>query len=95
MLFRSQALVVAAIETYVGDIAVADADMIMARYLAELPQTFVAFAGTPTLDAENDYVRIDGPSVWIEISMQPGRSLDGIHPHSVWRDKALDYGGNE
>jgi hypothetical protein len=66
----------------------------MARYAAELPQTYIAYAGTPALMTENDYIRIDGPSVWIEISMQPGRSLEGIHPHSVWRDKLLDYGGN-
>jgi hypothetical protein len=90
-----QVLVIAAIETYVRDIAAPDADAIMARYSAELPDTFIAFSGTATLDAENDYVRVDGPSVWIEISMQPGRSVEGIHPHSVWRDKSLDYGGNE
>jgi hypothetical protein len=92
---EQQALVIAAMETYVRDVAEADADVIMARYAAELPETFIAFSGTPTLDAENDYVRVDGPSIWIEISMQPGRSIEGIHPHSVWRDKQLDYGGNE
>lgn len=54
----------------------------------------LGFAGTRTVDAENDYVRIDGPSVWIEFSLQPGRSIPGIHPHSVWRDKTADYGGN-
>jgi hypothetical protein len=91
---EQQALVIAAIKTYVGDIAAPDADVIMARYAAELPQTYIAYAGTPALMTENDYIRIDGPSVWIEISMQPGRSLEGIHPHSVWRDKLLDYGGN-
>jgi Protein of unknown function (DUF3500) len=90
-----QAAVIVAIETYVRDVAAADADRIMARYAAELPETFIAFSGTPTLDSENDYVRVDGPSVWIEISMQPGRSVEGIHPHSVWRDKTQDYGGNE
>jgi hypothetical protein len=47
------------------------------------------------VDAEGDYVRIDGPSVWIEWSLQPGRSIEGIHPHSVWRDRAADYGGND
>ncbi len=90
-----QALVLAAIETYVRDIALADADVIMARYQAELADTYLAFSGTPTMAAENDYMRIDGPSVWIEFSMQPGRSIEGIHPHSVWRDKQTDYGGND
>lgn len=89
-----QALVMQAIATYVTDIDPPDAQTILAKYRAELPQTYIAFSGTPTLNAENDYVRIDGPSVWIELSMQPGRSLPGIHPHSVWRDKKNDYGGN-
>jgi hypothetical protein len=89
-----QALVLAAIETYVRDVNETGADVIMAKYRAELADTFLGFAGTRTVDAENDYVRIDGPSVWIEFSLQPGRSLPGIHPHSVWRDKTADYGGN-
>lgn len=89
-----QALVLKAIETYVGDVAAPDAATIMAKYRAELPETYVAFSGTPALTAENDYVRIDGPSVWIELSMQPGRSIPGVHPHSVWRDRTSDYGGN-
>ncbi len=90
-----QALVLTAIETYVRDIYATGADAIMARYGAEIANTYLGFTGTPTVDAENDYVRIDGPSVWIEFSLQPGRSIEGIHPHSVWRDKAADYGGNE
>jgi hypothetical protein len=89
-----QALVLSAIETYVRDMHSTGADLIMARYSAELGETFLGFAGTRTVDAENDYVRIDGPSVWIEFSLQPGRSIPGIHPHSVWRDKTADYGGN-
>jgi hypothetical protein len=91
---QKQALVLAAIETYVRDINPPDADDILARYRTELADTFFAYSGTPTVKAENDYVRIDGPSVWIEISMQPGRSLPGIHPHSIWRDRRADYGGN-
>lgn len=86
--------VIRAIETYVGDIDPPDAGKIMTKYRAELPETYVAYSGTPMMNAENDYVRIDGPSVWIELSMQPGRSLPGIHPHSVWRDRGGDYGGN-
>jgi hypothetical protein len=90
-----QARVLAAMETYVRDINTVGADEIMARYTAELADTYIGLAGSAALDVENDYVRIDGPSVWIEISMQPGRSVDGIHPHSVWRDKTADYGGNQ
>lgn len=91
----TQALVLAAMETYVRDINATGADAIMARYTAEIGETYLGFTGTPTVNAENDYVRIDGPSVWIEFSLQPGRSIPGIHPHSVWRDKVADYGGSE
>lgn len=89
-----QALVTAAIATYVRDIDPRNSDAIMARYQSQLADTYVAFSGTPAMRAENDYVRIDGPGVWIELSMQPGREVEGIHPHSVWRDRAADYGGN-
>lgn len=87
-------LVLRAIETYVRDIDPPDAETLLARYSAQLPETYLAYSGTLTLLAEHDYVRIDGPSLWIELSMQPGRSLSGIHLHSVWRDRKNDYGGN-
>lgn len=90
-----QALVMAAIATYVRDVDPADADAILARYQQEMAETFVSFSGTPEMATENDYVRIDGPSVWIEYSIQPGRSIPGNHPHSVWRDRVADYGGNK
>ena len=90
-----QALVMSAIGTYVRDINPPGADAIMAKYQSELADTFVAYSGTTGGNAENDYVRIDGPSVWIEWSVQPGRSIPGVHPHSVWRDKTADYGGNK
>jgi hypothetical protein len=89
-----QAPVLAAVETYVRDVTDTDADAIMAKYAAEIGETYLGFSGTPGVNAENDYVRIDGPSVWIEFSLQPGRSIEGIRPHSVWRDKTADYGGN-
>jgi Protein of unknown function (DUF3500) len=92
-----QALVLAAIETYVGDIEAGNAAAIMAKYTAELPQTVIGFSGTTALDTENDYVRIDGPSIWLEFSMQSNKSTGAVgnHPHSVWRDKTADYGGNK
>ncbi len=90
-----QALVLAAIETYVRDINASGADAIMARYKADLPDTFIGLVGSPAVDAATNYVRIDGPSVWIEFSLQTSRTVDGIHPHSVWRDKTTDYGGSK
>ena len=90
-----QNLVLAAIQTYVGDIADANAEAILAKYTSELDETYVAFSGTTGMTEQDDYVRIDGPSVWIEFSMQRGIVLDGNHPHSVWRDRITDYGGTQ
>jgi hypothetical protein len=86
-------LVLAAIATYVEDIADSDAKTILAKYEKELNDTCLSWSGTKTLLQQNDYVRIDGPSVWIEFSMQHGIVLSGNHPHSVWRDRTTDYGG--
>jgi Protein of unknown function (DUF3500) len=57
--------------------------------------TYVAYSGSTALTEQDDYVRIDGPSVWIEFSMQHGIVLAGNHPHSVWRDRTTDYGGTK
>ena len=88
-------LVLAAIATYVNDIADADAATILSSYKRELDDTYVAYSGTAALTEKNDYIRIDGPSVWIEFSMQAGIVLSGNHPHSVWRDRTTDYGGTQ
>jgi hypothetical protein len=60
-----------------------------------LDQTYVSFSGDPNLVMPNAYARIDGPRVWIEMSVQ--QSLNdprATHFHSVWRDKVSDYGGH-
>jgi hypothetical protein len=87
-------LVLDAINTYVDDINDKDAKTIMTKYTRELDSTYIAYSGTTTMTTRNDYVRIDGPSVWIEYSCQHGIIMSGNHPHSVWRDKTKDYGGN-
>lgn len=89
-----KALVLAAMKTYVYDTDDTDAATILAKYTTELDNTYVAYSGTTAMTTRNDYVRIDGPSVWIEYSCQNGIVLSGTHPHSVWRDKTKDYGGN-
>lgn len=88
-------LVLTAIAAYVNDIADIDAKKILARYQSQLNDTYVAYSGTTALTEQNDYVRIDGPAVWIEFSMQHGIVLSGNHPHSVWRDRTADYGGTK
>ena len=88
-----KATLLAAIRTYVGDVADADAARILATYESELDRTYVAYTGNTALNAVGDYIRIDGPSVWIEFSMQNGMVLEGAHRHAVWRDKKTDYAG--
>ena len=88
-------LLLVAIQTYVGDVNAQDAAAFMVKYIEELPETVVGFSGTTDLNSEDDYVRVHGPSLWIEFSLQSNKSTDkpGNHPHSVWRDISLDYGG--
>lgn len=84
-----------AIELYVKDLDAATAKDVMAKYTAELPNTYLSYSGSGSMNRSNDYVRIDGPNIWIEYSAQPSRDFPGTtHPHSVWRDRKTDYGGN-
>jgi hypothetical protein len=86
-------LVLAAIKTNVEDLEATTAARIMAKYTTELDNTYLAFSGTTAMTTKNDYIRIDGPSIWLEYSMQGGIVIrTENHPHSVWRDRA-DYGG--
>ncbi|MFD5593345.1 DUF3500 domain-containing protein [Streptomyces griseorubiginosus] len=42
---------------------------------------------------QGDYVRIDGPHVWIEFVCQNGFVYQGkVHYHTVYRDRTRDYG---
>lgn len=90
-----KALLLAAINSYVSDIADADAARILAGYEADRDTTYLAYSGTTAPTERNDYIRIAGPGVWIEFSMQNGIVLSGNHPHSVWRDRNTDYGGTQ
>ncbi|MCG3268568.1 DUF3500 domain-containing protein [Yoonia sp. I 8.24] len=91
-----QALLLAAVETYVGDLNETDAAAYMAQYTAELSETVLGYSGTTEVNTEDDYVRIHGPTLWLEFSLQSNKSTGevGNHPHSVWRDQVDDYGGN-
>ena len=88
-----KALVLAAIREWVGDTSTASADAIMAGYEAQLDETYVAFSGSAELNAHANYVRIDGPGVWLEFVCQNGVIFgDQIHYHTIWRDHVNDYG---
>lgn len=90
-----QALVLSAIKLYVNDLDSQTAATVLATYTADLADTYVAYSGTLTMSQQNDYVRLDGPHLWLEYSAQGGIVIKGTpHPHSVWRDRTGDYGGN-
>ncbi|UFH54027.1 DUF3500 domain-containing protein [Spirosoma sp. KNUC1025] len=90
-----QALVLNTIKLYVNDLDANTAATILTKYTSELANTYIAYSGTTSVASQNDYVRIDGPSVWIEFSYQGGVIIRNTpHPHSVWRDHTDDYGGN-
>lgn len=90
-----QALVLNAIKLYLNDLDANLAASILTKYTNELANTYVAYSGTTAVSSLNDYVRIDGASVWIEFSYQGGIIIKNTpHPHSVWRDHTSDYGGN-
>lgn len=87
-------LVLEAIKTYVQDLDEANAATVLAKYTAELDQTYLGHSGTTSMVTRNDYVRLDGPSLWLEWSTQGGIVIRAeTHPHSVWRDRSGDYGG--
>ena len=90
-----KANVIAAIKTYTDDLDDVSAAALLAKYTAELDNTYISYAGSTALTEKGDYVLIDGPNVWIEFSMQGGVIIrNANHPHSVWRDRTGDYGGN-
>ena len=80
-----------AIAAWTGDSA--QADKYRKLYESELDQTKVAYSGTTTFNNQGDYVRIDGPHVWIEFVCQNGIVIrNQIHYHTIWRDHVTDYG---
>lgn len=95
-----QNLVLTAIGHYVNDMDATTAAAVMAVYTSEINGTYLSYTGngisgsaSSFLNANSNYVRIDGPSVWIEFSCQNGIVIQGqIHYHTVWRDHSHDYG---
>lgn len=90
-----QDLVVAAMAPWVQDADDVTATNLLNYYKTQLANTYIAYSGTGNLTTQGDYVRIDGPNVWIEFVCQNGVVYSSqIHYHSIWRDRARDYGGN-
>ncbi|WP_329277335.1 DUF3500 domain-containing protein [Streptomyces sp. NBC_01451] len=90
---KQKKLVLEAIHPWIADVDDATAKQLTKTYARELDQTFVSYSGGTALDTQGDYVRIDGPSVWIEFVCQNGFVYqDKVHYHTVYRDHTRDYG---
>ena len=89
-----KAQVLTAIRAYAGDLATGAATKLLAQYQSELDQTRVGWSNNTGPTDENSYIRIDGPSVWIEFINTRSKSTPDIHYHSVYRDKNNDYGSS-
>jgi len=99
----AQAKVLAAMMPWINDLDATSATAFTTIYQNELASTYVCYAsntsavaGTASsfLATNTDYVRIDGPSVWIEFICQTGVVFTSqIHYHSVMRDHSRDYIG--
>ncbi|MGI4886943.1 MAG: DUF3500 domain-containing protein [Janthinobacterium lividum] len=90
-----KALVLAAMKPWVIDDDDDNAKTLLASYASELNSTYIAYSGSGNFTTDKDYVRIDGPHVWIEFVCQSGVVYSSqIHYHSIWRDHTRDYGGS-
>ncbi|MGW5656775.1 DUF3500 domain-containing protein [Streptomyces humi] len=90
---KQKKLVLAAMRPWVADADDATAEQLMKTYAKELDETYISYSGGTALDTQGDYVRIDGPGVWIEFVCQDGVVYrDQIHYHTVYRDHTRDYG---
>ncbi|GAA2576204.1 DUF3500 domain-containing protein [Winogradskya consettensis] len=87
-------LLTAAIKAYAGDLAPAAAAKLMAKYNAELDRTRIGWSNNTGTNDEHSYIRVDGPSLWIEIINTRSMSTPDVHYHSVYRDKTNDYGSS-
>ncbi|GAA2709622.1 hypothetical protein Apa02nite_081510 [Actinoplanes palleronii] len=88
-------LVTAALAAYIDDLADDAAAKALAKYTSELDSTRIAWANNTGPTDESSYIRIDGPSVWIEFINTRSMSTPNIHYHSVYRDKNNDYGSTD
>lgn len=72
------------------------------HYLTELDNMYICYSGSPAgvpdsahkfLRDPGDYIRIDGPTLWIELLYVNGHAIPIKHVHTVFRDRSLDYLG--
>ncbi|MBT0768755.1 DUF3500 domain-containing protein [Kineosporia sp. J2-2] len=89
-----QSAVLDVLRQWVGIADDTTAESMLKTYEDELSKTYVGWSGGVEMTAHANYLRIDGPSAWVEFVCQNGVVLtDKIHYHTVWRDHTRDYGG--
>jgi hypothetical protein len=92
---HQKTLIIEAMKAWVQIADDATAKKLLASYAAEIDNTYIGYFGGPSLANKGDYIRIDGPSVWIEFICQPGAVFPAeVHYHTVYRDHIRDYGGS-
>jgi Protein of unknown function (DUF3500) len=88
---EQQDLVRAVIADWVADAAPELAAPLLEVYESGLDETLIGWS--ISVDRESAaYMRIDGPRVWIEWLNRANPGEAGFHPHTVYRDKLIDYG---
>jgi hypothetical protein len=79
------------IADWVADAAPEISQPLLDLYTSQLTETRIGWSGSTDPD-QAAYFRIDGPRVWIEWINTPNRDTEGIHYHTLYRDKQIDYG---
>ncbi len=86
---------------WIKDVDDASSATLQGIYQNDLANTYISYATNTSavagdsstfLTANTDYVRIDGPNVWIEFVCQNGVVFSGVHYHTIYRDHNRDYG---
>lgn len=62
------------------------------KYVSEYDETYLGWSEATSLEDGETYIRLEGPSAWIEFSNQPVRDGSGVHHHTIFRDQTADYG---
>jgi hypothetical protein len=95
-----KSLVYAAIRNYTNDLDDSTAAVLQAVFQSGIDSTYIGWTGSGTsgnsstfLNANTNYVRLDGPRLWLEFICQNGAVIQNqIHYHTVLRDHTNDYG---
>lgn len=92
-----------ALHPWLNDLSYELKTQLLNVYTAEMADTYISYSGNATansgnpnsfLMADGDYVRIDGPSVWIEFIVKKGTLFtNDVQYHTIYRDHTRDYNG--